>query len=86
MRNTKVQYDLDYVKIYASNHTIKEIKKFFNFPSYEATKKYLLQHKISHITESRMGESNFNCRQSKRGLWLVRRLKRGLWLIRRLKK
>lgn len=53
-----MQYDLADVKMYAFNHTIKEVKNFFNFPSYEATKRYLLRHKLSHITESRMGENN----------------------------
>lgn len=53
-----MQYDLAKVKVYAFNHTIKEVKNFFNFPNYEATKRYLQRHKISHITESRMGENN----------------------------
>ena len=53
-----MQYDLADIKMYAFNHTIKEVKNFFNFPNYEATKRYLLRHKISHITESRMGENN----------------------------
>lgn len=36
-----MQYDLADIKMYAFNHTIKEVKNFFNFPSYEATKRYL---------------------------------------------
>jgi hypothetical protein len=46
------------VLLYATNHTIKEIQVFFSFPSYEATKRYLLLHNIKHLVESRAGSNN----------------------------
>lgn len=53
-----MQYDLESIRAYAVEHTIKEIKSFFNFPSYGATKRYLLNHLVEHKTESRKGINN----------------------------
>lgn len=50
------------VLLYAVDHTIKEIQEFFCFPSYGATKHYLLQHSIKHCVESRAGKNNANYR------------------------
>ena len=50
------------VLLYAREHTIKEIQEFFCFPSYGATKRYLLEHRIMHLVESRTGENNANYR------------------------
>lgn len=48
------------VLLYAREHTIKEIQEFFCFPSYEATKRYLLNHSITHLAGSRTGKNNSN--------------------------
>ena len=50
------------VLLYAREHTIKETQEFFCFPSYEATKRYLLKHNIKHLAESRTGRNNPNYR------------------------
>lgn len=52
------QYVYAEVSIYAEHHTIKEIQENFGFPSYGATKGYLLRHNIQHLSESRKGENN----------------------------
>ena len=46
------------VLLYARGHTIKEVQSFFNFPSYESAKRYLLNHNITHLAESRAGSNN----------------------------
>lgn len=48
------------VLLYAREHTIKETQEFFGFPSYEATKRYLLRNGIKHLVESRAGGNNAN--------------------------
>ena len=48
------------VLLYAIEHAIKEVQEFFSFPSYEATKRYLLRHNIKHLVENRAGSNNAN--------------------------
>lgn len=55
------------ILLYAREHTIKEIKEFFNFPSYQATKRYLLIHKIKHLPENRAGGNNGNYKHGGKG-------------------
>lgn len=55
------------VLLYAREHTIKEIREFFNFPSYQATKRYLLIHSIKHLTESRAGTNNGHYKHGGKG-------------------
>ena len=55
------------VLLYARKHTIKEIKEFFSFPSYQATKRYLLIHNIKHLPESRARENNGNYKHGGKG-------------------
>ena len=54
------------VLLYTREHTIKETQEFFCFPSYGATKRYLLKHNIKHIAESRAGKNNSNYRHGGR--------------------
>ncbi len=55
-----IKYIYGDVLLYAREHTIKEIQEFFLFPSYQATKRYLLTHNIKHLAESRAGSNNAN--------------------------
>ena len=48
------------VLIYAVDHTIKEVQEFFCFPSYQACKRYLLEHHIKHLYECKNSKNNPN--------------------------
>lgn len=54
------KYIYDNVLIYAVDHTIKEVQEFFCFPSYQACKRYLLEHHIKHLYECRNSKNNPN--------------------------
>ena len=55
------------VLLYAREHTIKETQEFFGFPSYQSAKRYMLIHKIKHLTESRTGKNNGHYKHGGKG-------------------